>query len=213
MTERSQAILQEYCQAYFDRLSGKKGVSSSAINQGMKKAVKSSNTSEARKYKFIGKNLWSPGVDIEADESLDLSVIQAFEAIPDPTLKVEKHFLMMRSGNEDALKYSASEIFEMPENGGSVAYECWLNRWINWLDVAATCHTHPLYRERRVDNENKHFSNGDPTGLIIKGVPVYMRTPKTKQIKVLELKDGFVTTRVVYGSSAGDLKKWKKRSF
>lgn len=208
MTQKNKEQLDIYCEAYFDRLAGKQGTSKSKMNAGAGKIIANR---KRRKYKYIGTNLWSPGPDIQSNVNLDKAIIEAFSSIPDPTIQYEIHFIILKETRKDKIIYKSSKKFNMPENGGFVAYECWLNEWIDWDNVVATCHTHPLYNHQATDRENKHFSNGDPTGLIVKAVPVFMRTPKTRQIKALEIREGFVTTRIVYGPSTGTIQKWKKR--
>jgi len=58
---------------------------------------------------------------------------------------------------------------------------------------------------------NKYFSAGDPTILIKKGVPLFLRTPKGKQIKVLEIRDGWITTRKLSKTKIYNATKWKQK--
>lgn len=146
------------------------------------------------------------GNDIVATPELDNAVIKGYAQIPNRTIKHEKHFLIFETKDG----YHPSKIFSMPENGGSISYACWLNQPINWKTVAAICHTHPYYGHRETDKINRFFSNGDPTGLKLKQVPVYMRTPKADSIKVMELRNNFVTSRVVTGTHQGKVRKWKR---
>jgi hypothetical protein len=194
------------CINYFEQLgkTQKRGVSEDKIKRKSLSVM-------AGGYAFEGKKLRINRQNITADIELDKAVINAFSLIPGKTHKAEKHFIILKQTVNGKTQFTPSQIFKMPENGGVVKYECWLNQWIDWNNVAATCHTHPYYRgEGRVNNINKRFSNGDPTGLYVKGVPVYMRTPNAKEIKVLELVDNYVTVRRVDGVNIGWRQKWER---
>ena len=55
-------------------------------------------------------------------------------------------------------------------------------------------HTHPLYKDATVNRVNKYFSVGAAYVLFPKGIPTYLRTPKSREIKVLEIREKWVTT-------------------
>ncbi len=68
----------------------------------------------------------------------------------------EDNFLMFNH----AQNYQASKVFQMPSNGGKLNYSCHLGFLINWDNVVAAVHTHPLLDDRSVDRLNKYLSGG-----------------------------------------------------
>ena len=137
-------------------------------------------------------------------------MLRAFKGVPLPegrTLKKEYHFLML---NKDGSPLP-SKYFEMPENGGAINYSCQLDMTIDWSAVIGAAHTHPLYRENRLNRLNKYFSAGDPSIVIIKKIPLFLRTPKGKHIKVMEIRDGWVTTREISSAKESKAKRWKSK--
>ncbi len=202
------AGFQKYCQGYFNRIQASNNlVLNSDTAKERDKVAKRSKLS--RPYLISGKYIKSPGPDIVADVRVDQIGVSTFGRVPLPVgreLDLEYHFLIM---DGDSGVY-ASKVFQMPGNGGHINYSCQIGSRINWSRVAAAAHTHPLYKnESTVNRLNKYFSAGDPSVLLMRQIPLYLRTPKGKYIKVLEIRNGYVTTRVLDGSGKGKIKKWK----
>ncbi len=160
----------------------------------------------ARSYSLVRNKIKSPGTDVISSPALDHVVVAKFASITPPKktpYPFEDNFLVFdRAG---ALVPSA--VFQMPENGGKLNFSCQLGYMVDWSTVVAVAHTHPLYWNKNVNKLNKKFSAGDPSVLLARQIPLYLRTPKGKEIKVLEIRNGWVTTRRVDkpGSKA---KKW-----
>lgn len=159
-----------------------------------------------RTYALHGNKIKSPGSNVVASPELDNAVIAKFSSIAKPagkTYPFEDNFLMFnRSGI-----LMPSTVFKMPENGGRLNYSCHLGYGVDWSTVVAAAHTHPLYKDNNLNRLNKYFSSGDPSLLLARQLPLYLRTPKGKEIKVLEIREGWITTRRVdkVGSKP---KKW-----
>ncbi len=199
-----------FCQGYFARLRASTGkiASNHDTAKARNKTLKKSKS--ARVHTVIGKSIKSVGPDVIASPLLDLAVVKAFQSVPKPSGRVEDneyHFLML--GNSPG--YKMSSYFKVPGNGGSIHYGCQLGYQLDWNDVVAAAHTHPLYKDRTVNRKNKYFSAGDPSVILVHQIPLYLRTPKAKQIKVLEIRGNWITTRRadIVGDQA---KKWKFRS-
>lgn len=200
---------QKYCETYFAKLKAGNDIKTGADAA----AARDKNVASyrnARKFVVVKDNIKSEGADIISSPSLDRAVIKAYQNVPLPSgreLKVEYHFLMF----EDGGLLRPSKYFEMPENGGAVNYSCQLGMMVDWSKVVASAHTHPLYKDNSVNRINKYFSGGDPSILIIKGIPLFLRTPKGKYIKVLEIRDGWVTSRNITPGKESKPRKWKAR--
>lgn len=103
-----------------------------------------------------------------------------------------------------------SRPFLVPGNGGGISFDCFLGQRVDWNKVIAVAHTHPYYRGNRGLNfANKYFSGGDPSIVMIKQVPLFLRTPKGKQLKVLEIRNNWLTTREISLTKTHKAKKWK----
>lgn len=200
---------QKYCDGYFARLRAGNAIKTNSDTAVARdKNITSYRT--ARKFLIVKNHIKSDGADVVSSPKLDRAVIQAFERVPLPTgreLKVEYHFMMFDQGGI----FQASKIFEMPDNGGAVNYTCQLGRVIDWSAVSAAAHTHPLYKDGSLNRRNKYFSAGDPSFLIIKERPLFLRTPKGKYLKVLEIRNGWVTTRNLTPGKESKPEKWKAR--
>lgn len=200
---------QTMCSDYFARLKAGNTIRSGADTAKARDKNIAAHK-PARIIKILKDTIKSEGPDIVSNYKLDMAVIRAFERIPKPTgkvAKVEHHFLIY----EDNGGYRASNHFETPENGGSVNYSCFLGEWVKWSTVAAAAHTHPLYNDPRLDKLNEYFSQGDPSILIVKGIPLFLRTPKGDQIKVLEIRNGWLTTRTIGVGKNSPPTKWKAK--
>lgn len=199
----------KYCDGYFAKLrAGNRIRTSSDAESARDQNVASYRA--ARKFVVIKDHIKSDGPDIVSSSSLDQAIINAYEKVPLPSgreLKIEYHFLMFKEGQ----LFKPSKYFEMPENGGAVNYSCQLGASVDWPKVVAAAHTHPLYKDGVVNRANKYFSSGDPAILIIKEIPLFLRTPKGKYIKVLEIRNGWVTTRNITTSRESKPMKWKAR--
>lgn len=200
---------QKYCESYFARLKAGNNIRTGADTANARDKNVASYRS-ARKFVVVKDNIRSDGPDIVSNQKMDRAVINAYLRVPLPDsreLKVEYHFLLFSEGG----LYKPSKHFEMPENGGAVNYSCQLGTVVDWSKVVAAAHTHPLYKEGWVNRQNRYFSSGDSSILIIKGIPLYLRTPKGKYIKVLEIRNGWVTTRNITSGKESEPKKWKAR--
>lgn len=200
---------QKYCESYFAKLRLGNNIRTGA-DTAEERDKNVASYRAARKFVVIRDSIKSDGPDIVSSPQLDLAVINTYQGIPLPEgreLKVEYHFLMFKEG---AL-YKPSKYFEMPENGGAVNYSCQLGLVVDWSRVVAAAHTHPLYKGGSVNRRNKYFSSGDPSILLIKGIPLYLRTPKGKYIKVMEVRNGWVTTRNITPGKESNPEKWKAR--
>ena len=150
----------------------------------------------ARFYIPVKNKIQSVGPDITSNQQLDHAVIKAYESIPKPKRELdgEYHFLMFEKNGH----YYPSRYFLMPGNGGLIDYSCQLNEKVEWASVVAAGHTHPLYKassELAINNfKNKYFSAGGPTILMARRIPLFLRTPKGKDIKVLEIRGNWLTT-------------------
>jgi len=82
--------------------------------------------------------------------------------------------------------------------GGRISFDCFIGQKIDWNTVVAVGHTHPFYEGDRGTNlANKEFSGGDPTVVLAKQVPLFLRTPNSEKVKVLEVRDNWLKTRKV----------------
>ena len=204
-----------YCNQYFNRIKlEEKAETREELAEARDKNITSSKKAH-RPYAVSGSSIRSPGADLVSNTSLDQAVIKAYEQVPLPEkreLNGEYNFLIyLKNG-----VYSPSRHFFVPGNGGKINYSCYLGHRVDWSTVAAAAHTHPLYKPNTDSNRfnnrlNKHFSAGDPTILIKKGVPLFLRTPKGKQIKVLEIRDGWITTRKLSKAKIYNATKWKQK--
>lgn len=200
---------QQYCEKYFARLKATNNIKTGADTAAARDKNAAQNPN-ARNYSVVRDTMKSPGKDVVSNFKLDMAVLAAYEKVPLPTGRVsavEHHFLMYEEGG----LYKPSKVFEMPENGGSINYNCQLGITVDWSKVVAAAHTHPLYKDNNVNRINEHFSQGDPSMLIIRGIPLFLRTPKQKDIKVLEIRDGWVTTRTITSGKESLPKKWKAK--
>lgn len=199
-----------YCKEYFNRLAGGNNIQTNQDTARERDKNISSNR-KSRAFIVVGKNIKSEGADVISSSGLDEAMVRAFQGVPLPAgreLAVEYHFLMHVSQG----MYTPSKFFEMPDNGGAVNYSCQLGHKIDWSSVVAAGHTHPLYKDKPTVNRlNKYFSAGDPSILIIKQIPLYLRTPDGKQIKVMEIRSGWVTTREVTPGKVSKPEIWKAR--
>lgn len=201
---------QKYCEGYFAKLKAGNNIKTGADTA----AARDKNVASyraTRSFVVVKDTIKSDGPDVVSNFQLDRAVINAYQSVPLPSgqeSKVEHHFLVFEEGGI----FKPSKHFEMPENGGAVNYACQLGMLVDWSKVVAAAHTHPLYKNSSVNRLNEHFSQGDPSILIIKGIPLFLRTPKGKHIKVLEIRNGWVTTRNITPSKESKPEKWKARS-
>ena len=199
----------EYCDGYFARLKAGNNIRTGSDTASARDKNVASYRA-ARKFVVVKDHIKSDGPDVVSNSLLDQAVINAYQKVPLPSgreLKVEYHFLIFKEG----LLYKPSKYFDMPENGGAVNYSCQLGVSVDWTTVVAAAHTHPLYKEGAVNRANKFFSSGDPAILIIKEIPLFLRTPKGKYIKVLEIRNGWVTTRNITPGKESKPDKWKAK--
>lgn len=198
------------CKEYFNRLAGGNNLQT---NQDTARARDEniSSSKKSRAFIVVGKNIKSEGPDVLSSAALDEAMVRTYQGVPLPTgreLKVEYHFLMY--ANQGI--FTPSKFFTMPENGGAVNYSCQLGHLVDWSIVVAAGHTHPLSKDKPTVNRlNKYFSAGDPSTLIIKQIPLFLRTPEGKQIKVMEIRGGWVTTRDVVSGKTSTPEIWKAR--
>ena len=202
------------CKEYFERLHLQEIVET---NSDAKKAREknllehSRNKKKPRRsYQFASGIMKVWGADIVANTALDHAVIKAFSNIPTPSKKqtfdFEYQFLMF---NKKGF-YSPSRPFLFPGNGGRISYDCIVGEKVDWSTVAAAAHSHPFYKgNRAVNRVNREFSDGDPSVVLIKQVPLYLRTPKADKIKVLEVRNNWLTTREVSFEKTHKARKWK----
>ncbi len=166
--------------------------------------------SSIRMYKIYKGGIKSPGPDIISNFAIDQIAKARYVTIPLPekkqTMDIEYHFLIFRDGG----KYHASRVFTIPANGGYLNYSCQLGSKIDWTKVVAAGHTHPFYKGKPTVNRlNRYFSGGDPTVLLQKRIPLYLRAPQGKDIKVLEIRGGRMTSRELGGKAK--IINWKAR--
>lgn len=183
-----------YCEEYLSNL--RVANAQMKTNEDTAKARDSAvkRFSNSRTYSLHRNKIKSPGENIIASPALDHAVIAKFAGIAPPKktpYPFEDNFLIYNRGG--VLEPSA--VFQMPENGGKLNFSCHLGHLVDWSTVVAAAHTHPLYWNKNVNRLNKKFSAGDPSVLLARQIPLYLRTPKGKEIKVLEIRDGWVTTR------------------
>ena len=201
---------QSMCTNYFARLKA-----GNQIRTGVDTAkARNSNIAAhepSRVLTILGDSLKSEGPDVVSNFDLDIAMVKAYQKVPIPSgkeLKLEYHFLMF----EENGAYRASRFFETPENGGAINYSCLIDSPVDWEKVVAAAHTHPLYKDRNVNRLNQYFSQGDPAILIIKNIPLFLRTPKGEEIKVLEIRNGWVTTRTITTGKGSKPVKWRARA-
>lgn len=200
---------QAYCQQYLATLRNANAhiVSNKDAAKERDGTVKRAKT--FRSYESHGATIKSPGPDIVASPQLDQVALKTYSHIPVPagaSYEYEDNFLIFDRGGV----LVSSRVFQMPENGGRLNYSCHLGHAVDWNTVVAAAHTHPLYKEKAVNRANRNFSAGDPTILLLRQIPLYLRTPEGKEIKVMEIRNNWVTTRRISepGSKA---KKWVMR--
>lgn len=203
MTDSFQAM----CTDYFARLKSRNSIRTGADTAKARDKNIAAHK-PARVLKLFRDSIKSEGPDIVSNFELDMTALKAYQNVPTPTSnvsKVEHHFLIYKEHGT----YRVSKHFETPENGGAINYSCFLGERVDWTSVVAAAHTHPLYNDRRLNKLNEHFSQGDPSILIIKGVPLFLRTHNGDQIKVLEIRDGWITTRTIGNGSKAT--RWKAK--
>ncbi len=164
-----------------------------------------------RTLSFVGNCMKVYGKDVIATQALDQAVINKFSEIPKPKNKVNDFEHMFLVYNKSSF-YKPSRHFTVPGNGGGIRFDCYLNSKIDWSKVAALAHTHPFYKNAYTDRVNKYFSHGDPFSLLALEIPLYLRTPKGREIKVLEIRDNWVTTRKVSLTKTYKSKHWSPKS-
>lgn len=199
-----------YCKEYFTRLAGGNNIKTNQ-DAALERDKNASRNKKSRPFIVVGKNIKSEGPDVVSNSNLDEAMLRAFQSVPLPKgreLAIEYHFLMH---NNQGI-FAPSKFFEMPDNGGVVNYSCHLGHIVDWSSVVAAGHTHPLYKDKPTVNRlNKYFSSGDPSILIVKQIPLYLRTPDGKHVKVMEIRDGWVTTREVAPGKTQKPEIWKAR--
>lgn len=205
------AEFEKACAVYFKKLESAERVETN--DDAAKARDKNLAIAKVRRTLTVsGYNLKSIGPDIVSNATLDHAVIQKFQSVPITKAKnfdAEYNFLIFKENG--ILK--PSRHFLVQGNGGGVHYKCFLGYQFDWNTVVAAAHTHPIYKDKpSLNRQNKYFSAGDPTILLRKNIPLYLRTHGGKEIKVLEIRDNWLTTRKLSLKKIRKAYRWQAQS-
>lgn len=100
----------------------------------------------------------------------------------------------------------SSEPLKIPSMGGASNYSCMYGAQIDWAQVRAIWHTHPLatgLRARRDNRDFSYLSPGDAYTCLKLTKPIFMLSPCGNILSVLEHLSGELRVRVLMGTGAG----------